>query len=194
MESLSKQSELPKCPRENANLCSYLTFTWILQVFIKGRKKTLGVDDLYQPVKKQKSNQLGDDLEKALKKSSSLFLSFVDVFGFEIFYQGIILLFIECGIKILPPIFLSSIIHYYSKSEEKSQTEAFWYTIGIIVSIFLNVLILHSFNLSNLNLGFTMKTSVSSIIYRKCLRLSKASVGKITTGKIVNMMSTDVGK
>lgn len=195
MESLIKPNKLPSCPRENASLLSYLTFAWILQIFFKGRKKTLGVDDLYQPLKQQESDSLGDDLENSLEKmDSSLFSSFSDVFGYKIIYQGIILLFIECFVKILPPIFLSSIIQYYSNAEEKSQSKAIWHAIGIIASISLNVLILHAFNLTNLNLGFMMKTGVSSIIYRKCLKLSKVSVGKITTGKIVNMMSTDVGK
>lgn len=194
MESLNKQNTLPKCPRENASFFSYLTFSWILEVFFKGRNKTLGDNDLYQPLKEQKSETLGDDLEKALKRRSSLFSSFVEVFGFEVFLQGLILLFIECGLKILPPIFLSNIINYYSNAEQKSQAEAIWYTIGIIVSVLLNVLILHAFNVTNLNLGFMMKTGISSVIYRKCLKLSKVSVGKITTGKIVNMMSTDTGK
>jgi ATP-binding cassette, subfamily C (CFTR/MRP), member 4 len=194
MESLYKQKKLPKCPSENASLISYLTFSWILEIFFKGRKQTLGLDDLYQPLKQQKSDSLGNDLENALKKNSSLFSSFVEVFGFKIVYQGLILLSIECVIKILPPIFLSNIINFYSKSEEKSQVEAVWYTIGIIVAIFLNVFISHAFNVTNLNLGIMMKTGLSSVIYRKCLKLSKLSVGNITTGKIVNMMSTDVGK
>lgn len=194
MESSIKPSDLPKCPRENANFLSFLTFSWVLQVFLKGRKKTLGLEDLYQPLSDQKAEQLGDALEKAQRKSSNLMSSFAAVFGFRIFTQGLILLFIECGIKILPPIFLSRIIKFYSSSEEKNQTEAVWYSVGIIAAVFLNVFFSHAFNVTNLNLGFIMRTSACSLIYRKCLKLSKHSIGTITVGKIVNMMSTDVGK
>lgn len=194
MESLNKRNQLPKCPRESANIFSYLTFSWVLQIFFKGKTKTLGEEDLYQPLKEQRADILGSDLDVAWGETFNFTYSLVNVFGVKIFTQGVILLFIECGIKILPPIFLSQIIKFYSNSGDGSQVEAAWYSAGIILAVFLNVLILHAFNVSNLNLGFMMKTASCSLIYRKCLKLSKISIGKISTGKIVNMMSNDVGK
>lgn len=194
MESLNKRSDLRKCPRENASWLSYFTFFWVLQIFFKGKNKTLGEEDLFQPLRDQKADILGSELEEAFTKKSDLFRSFVEVFGYKVLVQGLILLFLECGVKILPPIFLSRIIAFYSDSEERSRSEAVWYSIGIISAVFLNVLILHAFNVSNLSLGFSMKTGACSLLYRKCLRLSNTTIGKITTGKIVNMMSNDVAK
>lgn len=194
MESLNKQNVLPKCPREKANFISFLTFYWILEVFFKGKAKTLGPEDLYQPLKEQKADSLGTKLENSYEKKPGLTSCFIDVFGFTILFQGLILLVIECGLKILPPIFLSRIVRFYSDTNESNKAEVFGYSVGIILSIFLNVLILHAFNLTNLNCGFSMKTGACSMIYRKCLKLSKTSLGTITTGKIVNLMSNDVGK
>lgn len=194
MESLNKHQELPKCPRESASFVSYLTFSWVLQIFFKGKNKTLGMEDLYQPLREQKADGLGSDLERAWKRNPNLLSCLIDVFGFKLFLQGMILLFVECGIKILPPIFLSRIIKFYSDSNQSSQAEAAWYSAGIIFAVFLNVLILHAFNVTNLNLGFMMKTGASSMIYRKCLKLSNIAIGNITTGKIVNLMSNDVAK
>lgn len=194
MESLNKQKKLLKCPRESAGIISYLTFAWVLKIFFKGNKKTLSENDLYQPLKDQEAESLGSNLECEAEKGSTLLKCLVQVFGFRILMQGIILLIVECGIKILPPIFLSRIIILYSNSDEGNVSAAALYSAGIVLSILLNVIILHSFNVSNLNLGFMMKTGISSLIYRKCLRLSKTSLGKISTGKIVNMMSTDAGK
>lgn len=194
MESLNKSNKLPQCPRESAGFVSYLTFAWVLKIFSKGNRKTLDEDDLYQPLKDQKSDTLGSDLEREIEKSKTLFKCLVKVFGFRLLAQGMILLFLECGIKLLPPIFLSRIIIFYSNQNEDSLGVVAGYSVGIIFSILLNVIILHAFNVSNMNLGFMMKTGVSSLIYRKCLRLSKTYIGKISTGKIVNMMSTDVAK
>lgn len=194
MESLVKRDDLPKCPQESAGYLSQLTFAWVLKIFIKGNKKTLCEDDLYQPLKEQKADKLGSDLEAALDKRSSLSKCLIQVFGFRVFIQGMILLFLECGLKILPPIFLSRIIIFYSNSNDGSLSEVAWYSSGIICTTLVSVVILQAFYVSNLNLGFMMKTGVSSMIYRKCMRLSKTSIGKISTGKIVNMMSTDVGK
>lgn len=194
MESPNKTNELPRCPSESVGFVSYLTFAWVLKIFFKGNKKTLVEDDLYQPSKDQKADILGSDLEREADQSKTLLMCLYEVFGLRMFTQGIVLLFLECVLKVLPPIFLSRIIIFYSNQNELSQTAAVWYSMGIILSILLNVLILHVFNVSNLNLGFMMKTGVSSLIYRKCLRLSKTYLGKISTGKIVNMMSTDVAK
>lgn len=194
MESLNKYNELPKCPRESVGFVSYLTFAWVLKIFFKGNKKTLCEDDLYQPLKEQRSDTLGSDLAGKVNSGSSLLKSLITIFGFKLFAQGLILLFLECGIKILPPIFLSRIIIFYSNSNEDSVSAVVGYSVGIILSILLNVVILHAFNVSNLNIGFMMKTGISSLIYRKCLKLSKISIANISTGKIVNMMSTDVGK
>lgn len=194
MESLIQPNNLPKCPREKANFVSVLTFSWVLQIFFKGKKKTLGTEDLYQPLQDQKAEGLGSDLEEAWDEKPNFLSCLKAVFGFRILSQGLILLLIECGIKILPPIFLSRIIMFHSNPDSKNSKEALWYSVGIILSVFFNVLFLHAFNVSNLNLGFMMKTGACSMIYRKCMRLSKTAIGSITTGKIVNMMSNDVGK
>ncbi|XP_037046173.1 probable multidrug resistance-associated protein lethal(2)03659 [Bradysia coprophila] len=196
METLNQTKRLPKCPSESVNICSYLTFAWVLKIFFKGNRKTLDESDLYQPLKDQKADTLGNDLEKETEGNTSLLKCLLRTFGFRLLQQGIILLFIECGVKILPPIFLSHIITYYSNQNGTvtSTDDVVWYSVGIILAILLNVVIVHAFDVSNLNLGFMIKTGVGSLIYRKCLRLSKAYVGKITTGKIINMMSTDVAK
>lgn len=194
MESLIQPKLLPECPREKANFVSVLTFSWVLGIFFKGNRKTLGMEDLYQPLQDQKADGLGSDLEQAWDKNPDFLSCLKAVFGFRVLVQGLILLFIECGIKILPPIFLSHIIMFHSNPDSKNSKEAVWYSVGIILSVFFNVLFLHAFHVNNFNLGFMMKTGACSMIYRKCMRLSKTAIGSVTTGKIVNMMSNDVGK
>lgn len=196
MESLNKTDELPKCPSESVNFLSYLTFAWVLQILFKGNKKTLDENDLYRPMNDQKAATLGSELENEAEKSKTLMKCLCNVFGLRLIAQGIVLLFIECGVKILPPIFLSRIIVFYSNQDAStvSVTAVVWFSVGIILAILLNVVIVHAFNVSNLNLGFMMKTGVSSLIYRKCLMMSKTYLGRVSTGKIVNMMSTDVAK
>lgn len=195
MESPKKTRELPKCPREEAGFFSYLAFIWVWPIFMKGNRKVFDIGDLYQPLPGQKSNMLGSKLEKAWKKNRNLFSCLKIIFGREILKDGLILLVLECGIKILPPIFLSRIIFDFSQdSSMRNQTEVIFYSLGIICASFLNVMIVHSHALSNLNCGFTIRTGICSLIYRRCLKLSKSSLNEVTTGKIVNMMSNDVGK
>ena len=39
-----------------------------------------------------------------------------------------------------------------------------------------------------------MRIAVSAMIYNKCLKLSRTALGSISLGKIVNMLSSDVGR
>ena len=51
-------------PREKANFLSIITFFWTIDLFKKGYKKDLEVEDLYKPLKCDESEKLGDRLEK----------------------------------------------------------------------------------------------------------------------------------
>lgn len=204
MESLKNRKQLPQSPRENASILSYVTFAWAIPIFLKGRKQTLGDDDLFQPLNEQKADNLASKIEKSwckeeekckkLNKNPWLVNSLRSVFGWEVLGQGLFLLFIECGLKILPPIFLNQIIKYHENRDEGNESLMYWSTFGITLCIFFNVVIMHAFNLSNLNLGLKMRVAVSTMIYNKCLKLSKTSLANVSLGKIVNLLSSDVGR
>lgn len=51
-------------PRERANILSTLFFTWTIPMFVKGYKKDLEMHDMYQPLTCDRSDSLGDRLEK----------------------------------------------------------------------------------------------------------------------------------
>ncbi|CAG9800858.1 unnamed protein product [Chironomus riparius] len=204
MESLTKRKQLQRCPRENANILSYLTFTWAFPMFLRGRKQAINDENLFKPLDEQVASKLSSDIELSWKKEKRkcqkknnvpwIVNALADVFGWEVVAQGLLLLFIECGIKILPPIFLSQIIKYHENSDQNSKSLMYWSTFAITICIFLNVIIMHAFSLSNLNLGLKMRTAVSALIFNKCLKLSKTALGSISLGKIVNMLSSDVGR
>lgn len=54
-------------PREKANLLSVLLWWWTIDLFKIGYRKILQTDDLYTPLKTDRSNVLGDRLEKRWK-------------------------------------------------------------------------------------------------------------------------------
>lgn len=61
MESI--QRKLPANPGEKTNILSCLLFTWTIPLFKKGYAKVLQLDDIFQPLKCDKSDVLGDRLE-----------------------------------------------------------------------------------------------------------------------------------
>lgn len=58
-----KRKFLPN-PREKANLLSIIFFWWTLPLFRKGYANVLDVEDIYQPLSIDRSESLGERLEK----------------------------------------------------------------------------------------------------------------------------------
>lgn len=58
----------PKVPRVNpfgkANFLSKALFCWIVPLLMQGKRKELELDDLYDPVRDDMANQLGNDVER----------------------------------------------------------------------------------------------------------------------------------
>lgn len=62
MESFRRS--LSPNPREMANIFSRLFSLWTVPLFLKGYRKDLGMDDIYQPLKADRSESLGERLER----------------------------------------------------------------------------------------------------------------------------------
>lgn len=59
----STHRNLPQNPREKTNFLSVLFFTWTLPLFKKGYGKVLELEDIFQPLKSDRSDLGGDRLE-----------------------------------------------------------------------------------------------------------------------------------
>lgn len=178
--------------------------SWVMPILLKGRKKVLGLEDLYQPLEEHHADKLGSKLEKAWEeevkkkrnknKKPSLMAAGLKVFGFDIAFLGCLLFTFEMLFKVTMPIFLGGIVSYYAKPERSNISEAYLYSAGIIACSFFSVLSSHSLMLSNLSCGMKMRISACSLIYRKSLKLSKTALIDTTTGQVVNLLSNDVGR
>lgn len=143
MESLTNKDKLAAHPRENGTFVSYLSFrwvpesysltlstinwkqfsmhSWVLPLLLKGRKKNLGLEDLYQPLSQHRATTLGSKLEKswenevskkrAQNKKPSLMTAGLKVFGGQLARCGFFLLMIEMLLKVTSPFFLGKLDH-----------------------------------------------------------------------------------
>ncbi|KAL7730042.1 hypothetical protein ACLKA6_009329 [Drosophila palustris] len=202
MQSL-KADELPENPVERANCLSELMFCFAMPVLFKGREKTLEQTDLYRPLKKHKSDTLGDRLsaaweEEVAQRSAQnlpprLMRVVTRVFGWQIFFTGISLLAQEMLTKVTQPICLFGIMAYFV-GEDTSLAKAQLYAAGLIAGSVLTVVLGHPYMMGLLHLGMKMRIALCSLIYRKALRLSRTSLGDTTVGQVVNLLSNDVGR
>lgn len=171
---------------------------------LKGRKKTLNIEDLYQPLDDHLAQKLGSKLEKAWEnevkkkreknKKPSLMSAGLKVYGLDIMFYGCVLLVSELLFKVTMPIFLGGVVRYYANPEHSKISEAYWYSAGIIACSFFAVLTQHALMLTNLTCGMKIRVSACSMIYRKSLKLSKGAMINTTSGQIVNLLSNDVGR
>lgn len=58
------KTKLAPNPRENANIFSIVFFSWTLPLFKKGYSKVLEFEDIFQSLTCDRSEILGDRLEK----------------------------------------------------------------------------------------------------------------------------------
>lgn len=60
----SSRRKMMANPRETANILSTIVFGWTVPLFLKGYKKDLDMGDMYQPLTSDRSESLGDRLER----------------------------------------------------------------------------------------------------------------------------------
>ncbi|XP_051862486.1 probable multidrug resistance-associated protein lethal(2)03659 isoform X2 [Drosophila albomicans] len=198
-----KADELSENPVERANCFSELMFCFAMPVLFKGREKTLEQTDLYRPLKKHKSDTLGDRLcaawnEEVASRSAKnlqprLLRVMIRVFGWNLFLTGFLLLLQEFLTKITQPICLFGIMAYFA-GDDPNLTKAQLYAAGLIAGSVLTVFGGHPYMLGLLHLGMKMRVALCSLVYRKALRLSRTSLGDTTVGQVVNLLSNDVGR
>ncbi|KAH8382740.1 hypothetical protein KR009_005071, partial [Drosophila setifemur] len=198
MQSM-KADELPENPRERSNPFSSLMFCFALPVLFKGRKKTLEQKDLYRALKEHKSDSLGDrlcaawDEQAAKNETPSLGRALRKVFGWQLLVTGISLCAQEFSTKVTQPICLFGLMAYFA-GKDPDLTKAQLYAAGLIAGSVFSVLFGHPYMLGLLHLGMKMRVALSSLIYRKALRLSRTALGDTTVGQVVNLLSNDVGR
>lgn len=178
----------------------------VLPTLLKGRKKELGLEDLYQTLSHHRANNLGTKLEKAWEnelqekrnqnKPPSLLRAGLKVFLFQSMLMGFALLAIEMLFKVTSPLLLGGIVRYYASgnNDENNISEAYIYAGFLIFCSYMNVVFAHGLMLAQLSLGMKMRISACSLIYRKSLRLSKSALINTTSGQVVNLLSNDVSR
>lgn len=84
---------------------------------------------------------------------------------------------------------MSKFLDYYRPDSKMAEEEVYIYAGLIIVFLFVQVVLGHYYLLTILQLGLKIRVSLSSLIYRKALKLSKASLLETTIGQMVGFQA-----
>lgn len=204
MEKVSKDAKTN--PAATANFLSKIFFWWLNPLFRAGYKRRLEEDDMYQVLAEDRSEKLGQDLQRiwdhevqrATKELRKPRLTGVIVKCYWKAYAVLgIFTLIEETIKVVQPILLGKIIEYF-ESYDPNNTRAFHETLGYAAGLSLCTIGLalmhHLYFYYVQRVGMKIRVAMCHMIYKKALHLSSSAMGKTTTGQIVNLLSNDVNK
>ncbi|KAL0104958.1 hypothetical protein PUN28_016534 [Cardiocondyla obscurior] len=200
----STKTRLKPNPREKANIVSVLFWWWTISLFKTGYKKTLQPDDLFDPLKVDRANLLGDRLDrrwnielensKKWKRSPSLSRTIFRTFLWEYSMLGILQILNEFVIRLGVPLMLGGLLRYFRKDSVELYENALWYGAGICIATGMYVISGNQTIFGAYHVGAKVRVAVCSVVYRKALRLSKTALGETAPGKVVNLVANDVNR
>lgn len=85
-------------------------------------------------------------------------------------------------------------IYYMPEEIEITEQLAYVYASVIAFSSVISSLTAHNYMQRMQHIGMCARVATCSLIYRKCLKLSRRSLVNTTTGKMVNLLSNDVNR
>ncbi|XP_070850126.1 ATP-binding cassette sub-family C member 4-like [Chaetodon trifascialis] len=161
---------------------------------------------MYRVLPEDQSEVLGEELQrcwdhevrKAAKelRKPRLARVLIQCYGKSFAAAGLFVFSLEV-IKVVQPLLLWNIIHYfesYDPDDQRSLSAVYCYAAAMSLSAFALSILQHLFYYHLQRMGMKMRVAVCHMIYRKALVLSSESMGRTTTGQIVNLLSNDVNR
>ncbi|XP_008276233.1 ATP-binding cassette sub-family C member 4 [Stegastes partitus] len=204
MEKVCKDAKTN--PAATAGLWSKVFFWWLNPLFHTGYKRRLEEDDMYEVLTEDKSDNLGQDLQrywdhevqKATKEMRKPRLSRVIIRCYWKRYAVLgFFTLIEEVMKVIQPVFLGQLIRYfetYDPNDMIALYENLGYAAGLSVCTIGLALLHHLYFYHVQRAGMKIRVAMCHMIYKKALCLSTSAMGKTTTGQIVNLLSNDVNR
>eukprot|EP00117_Sycon_ciliatum_P000163 scpid4992/ scgid1440/ Multidrug resistance-associated protein 4; ATP-binding cassette sub-family C member 4; MRP/cMOAT-related ABC transporter; Multi-specific organic anion transporter B len=192
----SSSEQLLDSPVERASFFSWLLFLWIGPLINLGAKQTLEQDNLL-PVGKQDAasvlcSRLETEWTRQLSKSKpSLLYACVSLVVREYLPIAAVVHGFSITMGFLQPFFLGKVIDYFTGNVDRA--DAYLYTLGFVLLGIVRALTYHTlYFVAQREVGMHLRVSLTSLVHKKVLQLHSSSLLKLTTGHIVNLVSTDV--
>ncbi|CAH1100451.1 unnamed protein product [Psylliodes chrysocephalus] len=189
-------------PRQNANIFSLIFFGYTCPLFVRGFRKELEDDDLYDVIGKCRSKKCADRLEHAYfskvkikepGKKVSILRIIWNLYGLQYVALGLFHMTGKILFSTLEPEAVSQLVGYF----KPGQTRMTIYDALYFAAMMIGLKAFHTIYFQNyviyLNeLALQIKVSFCSLIYRKALRLTPSALADTSLGNIVTVITKDV--
>lgn len=187
-------------PYNHADIFSKISFSWMSKLMRLGYEKYLDEDDLYELPSEFKSENVSSKIARIFAKyPNRLAFTIFSTFKKEIIISGIFKLIFDI-LSFTQPQILKNLITFVSNYNKFHDVDPERFPIikGCMLTLymflvgFIQTCILHQYFFLNFNSGMNCRSGLTSIIYKKALRLGSENNELGSTGDIVNLMSVDV--
>lgn len=152
-------------------------FRYTIRLFIKGYKKDLDVEDLYNPLKQDRSKLLVARLQrqwaKEMKKAEnriydpSLFKALTRAFWPEGILLGVFVFITDFCIRLIQPTMLRGMLQYFQIDTLTTKEEALFYAGGMVACNFIIMMFLNHYMIGCLHFGMKLRVATCGIVYEK---------------------------
>ncbi|KAJ3255913.1 hypothetical protein HK103_005829 [Boothiomyces macroporosus] len=195
-----------ECPINQANIFSRLTFTWMDIIFRLGYSRPLEETDMWK-MDMSKGLATSDKLEAAWKQEvesgvkPSLFRILRVLLWKELFALGVMRLIADVS-NTCSPLLLQGLVNFVSLSKLKHQhgqdlpplINGFYFAGGMFLISIGSSLLSHQFFQLAYTQTLAIRASLYSVIFKKSTRISALARQNYNSGKVTNIISTDVGR
>ena len=187
-----------ECPLEYANVFSILTFSWMTPMMKYGYKEYLNEDDLWNLRKRDTTQATGDSFERSWnieleKKRPSLWLAMFRSFRGPYFRATFFKIIQDCMAFVQPQLLrlLISFVDSYRGDRPQPVIRGAAIALAMFGVSVIQTICLHQYFQRAFETGMRIKSSLTSAIYGKAMRLSNEGRAAKSTGDIVNLMAVD---
>ena len=187
-----------ECPIEYADVFSILTFSWMTPLMKYGYREFLTQDDLWNLRKRDTTKVTGGALEEAWaneleKKNPSLWIAMFRAFGAP-YFRGALAKALSDTLAFIQPQLLRLLIQFVD-SYRGDNPQPVIRGIAIALAMFAvsvsQTACLHQYFQRAFETGMRIRSSLTSMIYAKSMRLSDEGRASKSIGDIVNYMAVD---
>ena len=138
------------------------------------------------------------DMElKEIKKNRGIISALVISFAGELIFSGMLKLVLDMS-QLSNPWLLKWLLKFVDQKDSHKELEPLWHGLFIVMLMFvvntLINLVQQRYFYSVFSIGFRVKTSLQSTIYRKAMVIGNADRKRTTVGEMVNLMSVDADR
>ncbi|CAG2110356.1 unnamed protein product, partial [Medioppia subpectinata] len=185
---------------DNANCIQKIFLAFVYPVFVRGyRQNGLNIKDMYRCSRHDESHHIVQQLEsnwilECKKKCPTFWKALYRTYANYYWISVVMYTIEECVLRIGQPLLLGFVIDFFSQTGNVTYLNACLAAGGVCLCSALSTAIHHPTVHMMMRLAMRMRSSCCTLMYKKSLRLSRASMGKTTVGQIVNLMSNDVSR